>query len=802
MSVKGKPTFAPTHGKKGLAGLLLIAVICSVLSGCVNMNHQPFTNDYAVPEVLAPYKRIDTTPKTDWTASFIWDSSDGSEENVWMCFRKTVTLSDVPKSRTAFLCADSRYWLYINGETVVFEGGVKRGPTATDSYFDTVDIAPYLKPGKNVVAALVWYWGKDTSYSNTDSGKAGFLFEAGDLRSDQSWKVCRHPAYQKDAGLTQPNYRLPESNICYDAREEIGDWLSAGFDDSAWQNAKENGVGGCAPWGRLFPRGIPLLKDYGLKDYENSGAFENKTFAAERKLTLNIPYNAQCTPYLRVEADAGKKIRISTENTRLGAVHDTYITKAGEQEFEALGWFNGAHISYEIPAGVKILSLKYRETGYDAAFSGLFRCGDEALNTLWQKSLRTLYVTMRDNFMDCPDRERAQWWGDVTNEMAMTMYALDANACLLYQKGVASMLGHVDPETNVLQTVVPISRDYFELPVQQLAGVCGFWTYYLYTGDRDFLASVYDAAVNYVNLWQIGGNNLVVHRGGSWDWMDWGSREDAAAIENAWYYYALSCLRDMAGVLGKSSGDFAAKMSRIKAGYASFWTEKGYQSGDAARPDDRANALAVLSGLAEETQYDVIARVLTNRKNSSPYMEYYVLEALCRMGRYDEARSRMKQRYGAMIREDYSTLWEHWKKLMGTRNHAWSGGPLVILSKYFAGIRPTKAGYAEYVIRPQLTGPDTVECVVPSVKGYIRVTETKTDRAFLLDAALPKDATALIHVPYADGQTVRCNDAVIYQNGRFAGTDGVTFVKAEDGFAVFSVTPAADQTLRFEAAAG
>ena len=71
MSVKGKPTFAPTHGKKGLAGLLLIAVICSVLSGCVNMNHQPFTNDYAVPEVLAPYKRIDTTPKTDWTALLV-----------------------------------------------------------------------------------------------------------------------------------------------------------------------------------------------------------------------------------------------------------------------------------------------------------------------------------------------------------------------------------------------------------------------------------------------------------------------------------------------------------------------------------------------------------------------------------------------------------------------------------------------------------------------------------------------------------------------------------------------------------
>ncbi|MFR7465122.1 MAG: hypothetical protein ACLUVG_09725 [Phocaeicola vulgatus] len=30
---------------------------------------------------------------------------------------------------------------------------------------------------------------------------------------------------------------------------------------------------------------------------------------------------------------------------------------------------------------------------------------------MWEKSQRTLYITMRDTYMDCPDRERAQWWG-------------------------------------------------------------------------------------------------------------------------------------------------------------------------------------------------------------------------------------------------------------------------------------------------------------------------------------------------------------------------------------------------------
>ncbi|MBR2730986.1 MAG: glycoside hydrolase family 78, partial [Clostridia bacterium] len=418
---------------------------------------------------------------------------------------------------------------------------------------------------------------------------------------------------------------------------------------------------------------------------------------------------------------------------------------------------------------------------------------------LWQKSLRTLYVTMRDNFMDCPDRERAQWWGDVTNEMAMTLYSMDANAYLLYQKGVASMLGHVDPETKVLQTVIPATDAYFELPVQQLAGVCGFWTYYLYTGDADFLRAVYDAAVDYVNLWSIGADHLVVHRPGSWDWLDWGSFIDVPALENAWYYYALSRICEMAEVLGMDCGDLTARMQEIKAGYAALWTGKGYKSSGVLGPDDRANAIAVLSGLAEEEQYDAITDLLTKTMNASPYMEFYVLEALCRMERYDVARQRMLQRFDAMIREDYSTLWENWSKAEGTSNHAWTGGPLVIMSKYFAGVRPVKAGYEEFLIQPQLTAPDTVRCVVPSVKGFIRVTERKTaDGAFLLNASLPKGTTARIDLPFADGQTVTLNGSVLWQNGRFAGADGITFVEAENGRIVFSAACGEALALTFE----
>ena len=731
----------------------------------------PFTNDYNIPDSIPEYRVIPTEEKTDWNAQWIWDKDNLTENNVWMCLNKKVTLDKKPKELIAHISADSKYWLYINGETVVFEGNVKRGPEKNGGYYDSIDIAPFLKEGENSICALVWFWDNETSYSYSSSGQGGFIFEAiGEnitITSDKSWKVKRNSAYI-DSALYPPNYRLPEYSIYYDAREEVGNWINEDYDFSSWDNVTEYALGGEGAYGKLYPRGIPFLKDYGLKDYENSKNYENHTVTKlfGEKITVDIPYNAQVTPYLKVIAPEGKKIRITTENTLIGAVSTTYITKEGEQEFEALGWVNGEHITYKIPKDVTVVSLMYRETGYDSAFSGDFKCDDEFMNSLWQKSLRTLYVTMRDNFMDCPDRERAQWWGDVTSEMIMTMYSMDSNSYLLYQKGVDAMLNHVD-DTKVLQTVVPISGDYFELPVQQLAGIVGFLTYYEYTGDKAFLEKVYDASLDYLKLWEMGENNLVVHREGSWDWPDWGKKADMTAIENAWVYYALSATEEMAEILGKSEdiSFITTRKETIAKGYKALWTEDGFKSEDAKEPDDRANALAVLAGLADEEQYDTITNVLKTTKNSSPYMEYYVLEALCEMGEYEAARDRIKERYNDMMCEDYSTLWEFWDSWQGTMNHAWSGGPLVIMSKHFAGITPLEAGYEKVEIDPQYALYDNINCTVPSVKGLITLDYEKTDGEYIINLTIPQGMKGVLYVP--DGAVVNINSKTYYQNGKY-----------------------------------
>lgn len=740
------------------------------------------------------------------------NASDPQAANTWMNLRKTVNLDSVPDSVIAKISVDSRYWMWINGEMVVFEGQLKRGPTPDDTYYEEVEIAPYLQEGENTIAILAWYYGRE-GYAHKNSGKAGFLFEAdfGDqlVISDESWKVKKNPAYQNDPDpVDQPNYRFAEENIYYDARQDLGEWYLPGYDDSSWDNAVVLGEVGCEPWNDLYIRTIPQLKDYGMTSYLNPEEFAPYTETATTEpvtLTMEVPYNAQLTTYLKVDAPAGLEISMKTDNYSDPAgngntVMSTYITKDGVQEFEALGWMNGQYVYYEIPAGVKVLDLQYRETGYNTEFEGSFTSDDWFFNKLWEQSKRTLYVTMRDNFMDCPDRERAQWWGDVNNEMMMMMYSLDTQSYDLYKKGVDTMVNWARDD-GTMMTVCPTGNSDYELPLQNLAGIWGFSEYYLYTADAETIATAYDMAKTYVDLWSFGSNGLVIHRPGQWDWPDWGSHADTAPQENAWYYLALQSCKAMAEVLGKTEdiASYDSRMKSIELNYDKvFWTgEYYYSSTDNGIPDDRANAMAVLSGLASEDKYPAIKEVLTTVQNSSPYFEKYVLDALCEMGYMEEAQARIKDRYYDMTANPetaYSTLWEFWDKNAGTKNHAWTGGPLITMSKYMAGVEPTTPGYTTYEITPDMGTVNSINCVVPAIQGDITVNLLRDPDAKTLSMEFtsPEGTTALVGVPRFEMENtiVKCGDTVLFADGEAVDTvEGLTYVGNDAEYIYFNAVP-------------
>ena len=86
---------------KILCVLMAATVIVTTFGGCGKMKAETFANEYDIPEATKPYRTIDTAAKTDWSASWIWDSSEGSEENVWMSLRKTVDIERLPERLTA-----------------------------------------------------------------------------------------------------------------------------------------------------------------------------------------------------------------------------------------------------------------------------------------------------------------------------------------------------------------------------------------------------------------------------------------------------------------------------------------------------------------------------------------------------------------------------------------------------------------------------------------------------------------------------------------------------------------------------
>jgi len=752
----------------------------------------------------------------DWHGQWIGPAEE-SRPNMWICFRKQVNLDRIDRQAVAKIACDSKYWLWINGEPVVFEGQLKRGPTPTTTYYDEVLIGPYLNRGRNTIAVLVWYWGKH-GFSHNSSGKAGLVFDArvsGErIATDATWKAIVHPAYET-TGEPHPNYRLSEANVRFDARKDLGRWQEADYDDTSWQAAAAYGAPPVAPWNALEKRPVLQWKDSGLIDYVNvTEATDDK---GNRIVIGKLPYNAHVTPYLKVTAPAGRTIDIRTDNYMGGgapSVRAEYVTTQGTQEYESLGWMNGHDVRYTIPKDVKVLAIKYRETGYNAEFVGQFECDDPALNTLWEKSKRTLYVTMRDNYMDCPDRERAQWWGDMVNELGEAFYVFDyEKGPLLAKKGIYE-LARWQRADGTIYSPVPSGRPdpsvksdkrdgtwNIELPRQMLASVgwYGFWTYYWYTGDKQTIVDVYPHVRDYVNVWKLGDDGLVIHRTGQWDWTDWGDNKDVAVLENTWVYLALKAgvaMAELTGDTGDITG-YRKKMESIEAHFNdTFWRGDRYHApGYKGKTDDRANALAVVAGLANPSYYPAIEKVLNTEYHASPYMEKYVLEALYLMGASDQAVARMKERWKNQIPSEITTLWEGWGLGSegfggGTYNHAWSGGPLTVLSQYGAGVAPTKPGFEQYAVLPQMGPLKAIDAVVPTPKGDIELKLANSARIFTLEMNGPHGVESIIGVPRAIGdiQTIKVNGQILWKKGQqpIYG-NGVTWLNTQGPWIQFTI---------------
>lgn len=677
----------------------------------------------------------------------------GVSPGAWYCYRTNVELESIDGDTEIRMAADSKYWLWINGNLEVFEGALKRGPNPKDTYCDVIKNSRHFKKGKNTIAVLLWYFGIDGfSHRSTDTPGITFSLKTDQQQSvDLKWKVRKHPAYYVPTG-TRPNYRLPESNIGYNANEAM-DFIQPDYDDSKWKKPVTVSLEK-AGWNRLIDRPIPFWRDYGLKTYTNIERKGDTLFAY-------LPYNAQITPYLKIKSKPNITIDIRTDNYEISSapnVYAEYVTRDGEQEYESLGWMNGHYVKYTISNEVEVLELKYRETGYDTDFSGSFFCDDPMLNSLWNKAQRTLYITMRDTYMDCPDRERSQWWGDVVNELGEAFYALDEKSHLLTRKGIRELMDWQRPDSTIYSPV-PSGNWHDELPMQMLAsvGYYGFWTYYMGTGDRETIAHVFPKVKKYLSVWKINDEDLVIPREGGWLWVDWGENKDAELLFSLWYIIALDGYKEMANLLSQNEEAAWANVlaNRIRESFhKKYWNGKYYVSPNyKGLPDDRSQALAVVSGVTPDNLYPAIRSFFKEHHQSSPYMEKYVLQALCQMGYHQDAMDRMKNRFRNMIESQYTTLWEGWGIGSegyggGSYNHAWSGGPLTIMSQYIAGIETIEPAFKRFAVKPNLGNLNVVKTTVPlSGQREILLNIYKNTNEMRIHLNVPEDTEAELYLP-------------------------------------------------------
>ena len=683
-----------------------------------------------------------------WSGKWIQATGCKNEANTWQMFRKDAHLASVPSKCVARIAVDTKYWLWVNGRQVAFEGGLKRGPSPTGTYYDEVDLARYLQKGDNAIALLTVFFGKE-GFSHKNSGTAALLFDAEadgvSLSSDESWEAQVYEAFTT-APDNAPNYRLAESAIRFDGRKAVAGWHSPDFDGHFGAAKVVNAEAVNNVFGELVARPIPQWKDYGLKDYKNV-SFDSSS----RVLTCTLPYNAQVTPYIKLKAtEAGKVISIYTDHFNPSGdatVHGEYVTTTGEQAYENLGWMNGDKVYYTIPEGVEVDEVKYRETGYDTELSSSFSCDDPFFNKLWQRSVRTLYVNMRDTYFDCPDRERAQWWGDVVNDIQEAAYTLSPSASLLARKGVFELMNWQRDDGTIFAPV-PAGNWDKELPVQMLMSVgwFGFYNQYYLNNDTSFIAHVYDGVHRYLHeVWKTDEQGFVAVRKGGWSWGDWGSHIDMDLLTNVWYYLALKAERQYALMLRKETdaADIAAMMANMEQHFEERYWKGSYYAApsydDAA--DDRANAMAVVAGLASPSHHDAVLNVLKDHHYASPLLELYVQKALFMLDEGKYALQRMREQYQNMLgNSEETTLWEGWND--GTHNHAWASGMTVIFAESVCGIKPTSPGFKTVEVKPDLCGLKDVDYSFETQHGFISIHLADHNGVLTMDLSVPEGTQA------------------------------------------------------------
>ncbi|KAL4974027.1 hypothetical protein BDW66DRAFT_161629 [Aspergillus desertorum] len=460
-------------------------------------------------------------------------------------FKRRLSLSSPPVKALLHVSADTRYKLFVNGTRVAV------GPTRGSPwiwYYDTVDIAPYLRQGENTVRFdVIRYFFALTAAMPFQRTALPGLTVVGAVRTGngvieldtartENWEAQidesrRFPTGLVDDPFLHINERIAPVELSPRVAPIAYGIKTLNGELAAWRlrprliplheesNVAVNTVRSCSStlsaeeWSAGLSQGKPLLlpeDSYHTLELQadvHSTAFLRWTFHAtgtastiRLKVTYSEGYelNPRAYPFFRTKDD-----RLDAKNGHLiGPFDEVHLDIPGSREviYEPF-WFRTFRlVRVEITVGpepVSLLSLIATQVNYPLAVKATFsNPSDPDSSRIWDVSIRTMRNCMFDGYSDCPFYEQLQYSGD-SRSVGLFHYYLSGDDRLMRQ-ALSNYAASITSEG--------LTQSRFPSHVPQIiAGFSLYWVlqvadHFLFFGDvpytRSFLPRI-DGALDF-----------------------------------------------------------------------------------------------------------------------------------------------------------------------------------------------------------------------------------------------------------------------------------------------------------------
>jgi alpha-L-rhamnosidase len=399
-----------------------------------------------------------------WKAQWITSPSAPQRDIVVLHFRKVIEIPQVPQHFVVNVSADSLFILDVN------QREVGRGPARSDLAhwkYEIYDLAAFLHPGRNEIAATVWSLGVSTGAQISD--RTGFVLsgdspEAGVANTDNSWEVEEDkgvqflpapPEIQRSYFVAEPAEHIDGASFDWswnDAASSRGKWekavaignaISRGsvLQNNDWQLMPDSLPPmqmEATPAGRVVrATGIQPSTEFPVTALEIPAHATVSLLMDESHLTtaypeLTVSRGSQSTIRLTyaealVDDKGVKGNRNEIEGKHIEGIYDEFLPDGSEKRpFMPLSWRTWRYLQLDVTTAdqpLRIENLRSWFTAFPFEERARFQTDDPVLSQIWQIGWRTARLDAHDTYMDTPYWERMQYIGD-TRIQALISYAV------------------------------------------------------------------------------------------------------------------------------------------------------------------------------------------------------------------------------------------------------------------------------------------------------------------------------------------------------------------------------------------